>query len=60
MRVHTVVVDLNEVDSDVGAVVGYPLEIRKQILEDKSKLDGALSGAQTLDVSGFQLVATGR
>ena len=47
---------LDDADGDVGAVVGYPLQIRQQVAEDKAQLHGALPALEPVDVPGPNLV----
>ena len=47
---------LHDADGDVGAVVGYPFQIRQQVVQDKAQLDGALPALEAVDVPGPDLV----
>ena len=47
---------LDDADGDVGAVVGYPLQVRQQIAQDKAQLHGTLSALEPVDMPGPNLV----
>ncbi len=47
MRIEAVFVDLQQIHGDIGAVVRDPLVIRRNVREDESRLDRALSLAET-------------
>ena len=50
-------VSLDDTACDVGAVVGYSLKVREDILKDVSKLNGTLVILETADVAVFKLCA---
>ena len=55
VRVVFVLRHLNLIHRNVGAVVGYALEVGGNIGQHEAQLDGALAGGQPLDVAGFDV-----
>ena len=48
--------DLDQADGHIGAVVGHALEVREQVIEDKSRLKRAVPGLEPIHMAQLHLI----